>query len=232
MNGPLRRAPHPISCMAASDALLGVSSHWHGTARRGCHRLPVRAGPWNKSELKASAWLTDAAMLGWNEEVQWRGEGLRAQLQGAAAALRPAAHGAGDSWKNFILQTQGIAGNALLQPLTNPCLDTKLYSIDFFKLPGVLALGKDLTGKKKVCPVVSKQVHTGSDPLHARNFSSDKTKASNLNLFFTPKIHLAPLYALLLSKFMGKQFFQPPFPCVFSHLGQCRHVFFTIPLQS
>ncbi|XP_056290814.1 DNA-binding protein Ikaros isoform X2 [Pseudoliparis swirei] len=48
-------------------------------------------------------------MLGWNEEVPWRGEGLRAQLHGAAAALRPAAHGAGDSWKNFILQTQGIA---------------------------------------------------------------------------------------------------------------------------
>nr|XP_054605895.1 DNA-binding protein Ikaros isoform X5 [Nothobranchius furzeri] len=48
-------------------------------------------------------------MLGWNEEVQWRGEGLRAQLHGAAAALRPSAHGAGDSWKNFILQTQGIA---------------------------------------------------------------------------------------------------------------------------
>ncbi|XP_061817673.1 DNA-binding protein Ikaros isoform X6 [Nerophis lumbriciformis] len=47
-------------------------------------------------------------MLGWNEEVQWRGEGLRAQLHGAAA-LRPSAHGAGDSWKNFILQTQGIA---------------------------------------------------------------------------------------------------------------------------
>ncbi|XP_053292252.1 DNA-binding protein Ikaros isoform X2 [Pleuronectes platessa] len=49
-------------------------------------------------------------MLGWNEEVQWRGgEGLRAQLHGAAAALRPSAHGAGESWKNFILQTQGIA---------------------------------------------------------------------------------------------------------------------------
>ncbi|XP_061546102.1 DNA-binding protein Ikaros isoform X6 [Phycodurus eques] len=47
-------------------------------------------------------------MLGWNEEVQWRGEGLRAQLHGAAV-LRPSAHGAGDSWKNFILQTQGIA---------------------------------------------------------------------------------------------------------------------------
>lgn len=43
--------------------------------------------------------------------MQWRGEGLRAQLHGAAAALRPSAHGAGESWKNFILQTQGIAGN-------------------------------------------------------------------------------------------------------------------------
>ncbi|XP_013875345.1 DNA-binding protein Ikaros, partial [Austrofundulus limnaeus] len=48
-------------------------------------------------------------MLGWKEEVPWRGEGLRLQLHGAAAALRPAAHGAADSWKNFILQTQGIA---------------------------------------------------------------------------------------------------------------------------
>ncbi|KAJ3610503.1 hypothetical protein NHX12_022595 [Muraenolepis orangiensis] len=48
-------------------------------------------------------------MLGWNEEVQWRGEGPRAQLHGAAAALRTSAHGAGESWKNFILQTQGIA---------------------------------------------------------------------------------------------------------------------------
>ncbi|XP_072293160.1 DNA-binding protein Ikaros isoform X3 [Eucyclogobius newberryi] len=47
-------------------------------------------------------------MLGWNEEVQWRGEGPRAPLPGAAA-FRPAAYGAGESWKNFILQTQGIA---------------------------------------------------------------------------------------------------------------------------
>ncbi|KAG7279799.1 hypothetical protein CRUP_013709 [Coryphaenoides rupestris] len=49
---------------------------------------------------------------GWNEEVQWRGgEGPRADFQhGAAAALRTSAHGAaGESWKNFILQTQGIA---------------------------------------------------------------------------------------------------------------------------
>ncbi|XP_033835757.1 DNA-binding protein Ikaros isoform X4 [Periophthalmus magnuspinnatus] len=48
-------------------------------------------------------------MLGWNEEVQWRGEGPRVQLPGAAAAFRPAAYGTGESWKNFILQTQGIA---------------------------------------------------------------------------------------------------------------------------
>ncbi|XP_062319917.1 DNA-binding protein Ikaros isoform X2 [Osmerus eperlanus] len=48
-------------------------------------------------------------MLGWNEEVQWRGEGPRAEFHGAAAALRTSAHGAGESWKNFILQTQGIA---------------------------------------------------------------------------------------------------------------------------
>ncbi|KAK7901484.1 hypothetical protein WMY93_018253 [Mugilogobius chulae] len=49
----------------------------------------------------------EEAMLGWNEEVQWRGEGPRATLPGAA--FRPAAYGAGESWKNFILQTQGIA---------------------------------------------------------------------------------------------------------------------------
>ncbi|XP_058878789.1 DNA-binding protein Ikaros-like isoform X10 [Acipenser ruthenus] len=48
-------------------------------------------------------------MLGWNEEVERRGEGLRAELHPAAAALRTAAHGAGESWKTFILQTQGIA---------------------------------------------------------------------------------------------------------------------------
>ncbi|KAG7229971.1 hypothetical protein INR49_009691 [Caranx melampygus] len=60
-------------------------------------------------------------MLGWNEEVQWRGEGLRAQLHGAAAALRPSAHGAGESWKNFILQTQGIAA----PPPTHPCFPSQ-----------------------------------------------------------------------------------------------------------
>ncbi|XP_041100872.1 DNA-binding protein Ikaros-like isoform X6 [Polyodon spathula] len=48
-------------------------------------------------------------MLGWNEEVERRGEGRRAELHPAAAALRTAAHGAGESWKSFILQTQGIA---------------------------------------------------------------------------------------------------------------------------
>ncbi|XP_023681503.2 DNA-binding protein Ikaros isoform X4 [Paramormyrops kingsleyae] len=48
-------------------------------------------------------------MLGWNEEVEWRGEGPRLPFHSAAAALRPSAHGAGDSWKSFVLQTQGIA---------------------------------------------------------------------------------------------------------------------------
>ncbi|XP_018536545.1 DNA-binding protein Ikaros isoform X5 [Lates calcarifer] len=107
------RAPHPISCMAASNGLLGVSFYWHGTkqvprARWLDSPLP-QTRPVDKSEQNASAELRDIVMLGWNEEVQWRGEGLRAQLHGAAAALRPSAHGAGESWKNFILQTQGIA---------------------------------------------------------------------------------------------------------------------------
>ncbi|XP_051791767.1 DNA-binding protein Ikaros isoform X10 [Erpetoichthys calabaricus] len=48
-------------------------------------------------------------MLSWNEEVPWRGEGLRAELPPAAAALRGAPHGAAESWKSLILQTQGIA---------------------------------------------------------------------------------------------------------------------------
>ncbi|MGH0121587.1 UNVERIFIED_CONTAM: hypothetical protein FKN15_015017 [Acipenser sinensis] len=48
-------------------------------------------------------------MLGWNEEVERRGEGLRSEFHPAAAALRTAAHGAGGSWKSFTLQTQGIA---------------------------------------------------------------------------------------------------------------------------
>ncbi|XP_061097034.1 DNA-binding protein Ikaros isoform X8 [Conger conger] len=46
-------------------------------------------------------------MLGWNEEVEWRGEGPRAQFHSAAAAVRTSPHG--ESWKSFILQTQGIA---------------------------------------------------------------------------------------------------------------------------
>lgn len=50
-------------------------------------------------------------MLGWKQEVQWRGEGPRTEFHSAAAPLRTYAHGAaGDSWKSFILQTQGIAG--------------------------------------------------------------------------------------------------------------------------
>ncbi|XP_068582064.1 DNA-binding protein Ikaros isoform X7 [Cebidichthys violaceus] len=106
------RAPHPISCMAASNGLLGVSFYWHGTKQvPRARRLdsPPQTRPVDKSEQNAPAELRDIVMLGWNEEVQWRGEGLRAQLHGAAAALRPSAHGAGESWKNFILQTQGIA---------------------------------------------------------------------------------------------------------------------------
>ncbi|XP_042289910.1 DNA-binding protein Ikaros isoform X5 [Thunnus albacares] len=106
------RAPHPISCMAASNGLLGVSFYWHGTKqvpRAPWLDSPLQTRPVDKSKQNASAELRDIVMLGWNEEVQWRGEGLRAQLHGAAAALRPSAHGAGESWKNFILQTQGIA---------------------------------------------------------------------------------------------------------------------------
>lgn len=107
------RAPHPISCMAASNGLLGVSFYWHGTKQVPRSRWldsPPQTRPVDKSKQNAPVELRDIVMLGWNEEVQWRGEGLRAQLHGAAAALRPSAHGAGESWKNFILQTQGIAG--------------------------------------------------------------------------------------------------------------------------
>uniref|UniRef100_A0A3Q1FS52 IKAROS family zinc finger 1 (Ikaros) n=1 Tax=Acanthochromis polyacanthus TaxID=80966 RepID=A0A3Q1FS52_9TELE len=96
--------------MAASNGLLGVSFYWHGTKQVPRVRwLDSPPQTVDKSEQNASAELRDIVMLGWNEEVQWRGEGLRAQLHGAAAALRPSAHGAGESWKNFILQTQGIA---------------------------------------------------------------------------------------------------------------------------
>ncbi|XP_041804081.1 DNA-binding protein Ikaros isoform X4 [Chelmon rostratus] len=98
--------------MAASNGLLGVSFYWHGTKQVPRARWldsPPQTRPVDKSKQNAPAELRDIVMLGWNEEVQWRGEGLRAQLHGAAAALRPSAHGAGESWKNFILQTQGIA---------------------------------------------------------------------------------------------------------------------------
>ncbi|XP_005473863.2 DNA-binding protein Ikaros isoform X3 [Oreochromis niloticus] len=96
--------------MAASNGLLGVSFYWHGTKQvPGVRWLDSPLQTVDKSKQNASAELRDIVMLGWNEEVQWRGEGLRAQLHGAAAALRPSAHGAGESWKNFILQTQGIA---------------------------------------------------------------------------------------------------------------------------
>ncbi|KAM9803662.1 LOW QUALITY PROTEIN: DNA-binding protein Ikaros [Neosynchiropus ocellatus] len=94
--------------MAASDAPLAVSAYWHDTQRcQDSEEARGRTRPADKSEQNAES-VSEAEMLGWNEEVQWRGEGLRAQLHGAAA-LRPPAHGAGDSWKNFILQTQGIA---------------------------------------------------------------------------------------------------------------------------
>lgn len=100
--------------MAASDGLLGVSFYWHDTKRRAklcCLDSPSRLGLWNKSLQNVSPEHRDIAMLGWKEEVQWRGEGPRAEFQSAAAALRTCAHGAaGDSWKSFILQTQGIAG--------------------------------------------------------------------------------------------------------------------------
>ncbi|XP_068081000.1 DNA-binding protein Ikaros isoform X4 [Danio rerio] len=99
--------------MAASDGLLGVSFYWHDTKRSAklcCLDSPSRFGLWNKSLQNVSHEHRDIAMLGWKEEVQWRGEGPRAEFQTAAAALKTCAHGAaGDSWKSFILQTQGIA---------------------------------------------------------------------------------------------------------------------------
>ncbi|XP_052469520.1 DNA-binding protein Ikaros-like isoform X7 [Carassius gibelio] len=99
--------------MAASDGLLGVSFYWHDTKRSAklcCLDSPSRLGLWNKSLQNTSHEHRDIAMLGWKEEVQWRGEGPRAEFQTAAAALRTCAHGAaGDSWKSFILHTQGIA---------------------------------------------------------------------------------------------------------------------------
>ncbi|XP_031434751.1 DNA-binding protein Ikaros isoform X2 [Clupea harengus] len=98
--------------MAASDGLLGVSFYWHDTkqcAKGCCLDSLSRIGLWNKSLQNAPFEHRDIAMLGWNEEVQWRGEGPRAEFHSAAAALRTSAHGAGESWKSFILQSQGIA---------------------------------------------------------------------------------------------------------------------------
>lgn len=141
MNGPLSSVPHPISCMTASNGLLGVSFYWHDTKQvpRVCwFDSPPHTRPVDKSKQNAPVELRHLVMLGWNEEVQWRGEGLRAQLHGAAAALRPSAHGAGESWKNFILQTQGIAGNVTstvciperISFLINNCLNNlKLISL-------------------------------------------------------------------------------------------------------
>uniref|UniRef100_A0A3P9AEA4 C2H2-type domain-containing protein n=1 Tax=Esox lucius TaxID=8010 RepID=A0A3P9AEA4_ESOLU len=87
--------------MAASNGLLGVSFYWHDTKQQ--------TRPLDKSKQNALVEHRNIEMLGWKEEVQWRGEGPRAEFHGAAAALRTSAHGAGESWKNFILQTQGIA---------------------------------------------------------------------------------------------------------------------------
>lgn len=108
--------------MAASDGLLGVSFYWHDTMQcaKGCRFDSLsRIGLWNKSLQNAPFEHRDIAMLGWNEEVQWRGEGPRAEFHSAAAALRTSAHGAGESWKSFILQSQGIAGRVIFTMLFN-----------------------------------------------------------------------------------------------------------------
>ena len=104
-----------------SHAWLPVMVYWVsafiGTIQRKCQglvpRLPEQSRPLDKSKQNVSLEHRDIEMLGWNEEVQWRGEGPRAEFHGAAAALRTSAHGAGESWKNFILQTQGIAGRVI-----------------------------------------------------------------------------------------------------------------------
>uniref|UniRef100_A0A8C5FBH0 IKAROS family zinc finger 1 (Ikaros) n=1 Tax=Gadus morhua TaxID=8049 RepID=A0A8C5FBH0_GADMO len=108
---------HSPARLIPSHAWLPVMVHWVsaliGTIQSKCQvpapRLPQQIRPLDKSKQNASVAHTDTDMLGWNEEVQWRGEGPRAEFHGAAAALRTSAHGAGESWKNFILQTQGIA---------------------------------------------------------------------------------------------------------------------------
>ncbi|XP_078008391.1 DNA-binding protein Ikaros isoform X11 [Phascolarctos cinereus] len=53
-------------------------------------------------------------MLHWNEEVEWRGEGPRAELPPAAAALLrggAAAHGAGEDWESCLLPASAKADN-------------------------------------------------------------------------------------------------------------------------
>ncbi|XP_056660833.1 DNA-binding protein Ikaros isoform X15 [Monodelphis domestica] len=53
-------------------------------------------------------------MLHWNEEVEWRGEGPRAELPPAAAALLrggAAAHGAGEDWESCLLPAPAKADN-------------------------------------------------------------------------------------------------------------------------
>lgn len=70
---------------------------------------------WIKARKMPEPGSEPEVMLGWKQEVPWRGAGLRLQLQGPGAPLqaRPAPHGAAaHSWSNFILQSQGVAGNS------------------------------------------------------------------------------------------------------------------------
>ncbi|CAB1343424.1 unnamed protein product [Coregonus sp. 'balchen'] len=116
MNRPVSCAPSLVR-LIPSHAWLPVMVYWVsafiGTIQSKCqgllHRLPEQTRPLDKSKQNASVEHRNIEMLSWKEEVQWRGEGPRAEFHGAAAALRTSAHGAGESWKNFILQTQGIA---------------------------------------------------------------------------------------------------------------------------
>ncbi|KAJ8014558.1 hypothetical protein DPEC_G00041490 [Dallia pectoralis] len=76
--------------------------------------LTEQTRPLDKSKQNALVEHRNIEMLGWKEEVEWRGEGPWGQFHGAAPAHHtpahlPPAHGAGESWKKFILQTQGIA---------------------------------------------------------------------------------------------------------------------------
>uniref|UniRef100_A0A8C7DE34 IKAROS family zinc finger 1 (Ikaros) n=1 Tax=Oncorhynchus kisutch TaxID=8019 RepID=A0A8C7DE34_ONCKI len=116
MNRPVSCAPSLVR-LIPSHAWLPVMVYWVSAficrTQSKCqgllHRIPEQTRPLDKSKQNASVEHRNIEMLGWKEEVQWRGEGPRAEFHGAAAALRTSAHGAGGSWKNFILQTQGIA---------------------------------------------------------------------------------------------------------------------------